>query len=207
MSDGVTSMRGSVKSADRQRWSCKSSLTLWRARSDRRGAPLHPLDFQLGSASALPFSASLCFGGAWKKIVKARILLFFFPPKQDRQGSREGSLNIYQVQHVTQGSLRHLEPQDLVPPTVQTSSFTSNGAVRRDKHFFGKLTLFRWSRKTVNMATAEQKVPPTTAKHRTKRSCVRGRRVPQSLETDGLQTRNQTVNTKALIYQLHEYSV
>lgn len=134
MSDGVMSMRGSVNSADRQRWSCRSSLTLCRARSDRRGAPLHPLDFQLGSASALPFSASLCFGGAWKKVVKARIF-FFFPPKEDRQGSQEGSLNIYQVQHVTQRSLRHLEPQDLVPPTVQTSSFISNGAVRRDKHF------------------------------------------------------------------------
>lgn len=67
MSDGVMSMRGRVKSADRQRWSCKSSLTLCRVRSDRRGPPLHSLDFQLESGAALPFSASLCFCGAWKR--------------------------------------------------------------------------------------------------------------------------------------------
>lgn len=50
----------------------------------------------------------------------------------------------------------------------------------------GKFTLYRWSRKTVNMANAEQDVPPMTARPRMKRSCVCGRRVPQSLETDGL---------------------
>lgn len=63
MSDGVMSIRGRVKSTDRQRWSCRSSLTLCRVRSDRRGAPLHSLDFQFDSESALPFSASLCFFG------------------------------------------------------------------------------------------------------------------------------------------------
>lgn len=61
---------------------------------------------------------------------------------------------------------------------------------------FWKLTLLRWSRKLVNIATAEQNVPPITAKHRMKSSCVRGRRVPQSLETDGLQTQNHTINTQ-----------
>lgn len=50
----------------------------------------------------------------------------------------------------------------------------------------GEFTLYRWSRKTVNMANAEQDVPPMTARPRMKRSRVRGRRVPQSLETDGL---------------------
>lgn len=68
MSDGVMSMRGRVKSADRQRWSCKSSLTLSSVRSDRRGAPLHSEDLQLEPESALPFSASLCFCGALEKL-------------------------------------------------------------------------------------------------------------------------------------------
>lgn len=66
MSDGAMSMRGNVKSADRQRWSCKSSLTSCRAHSDSRGALLHSLDLLIDSASTVPFSASLCFLGAWK---------------------------------------------------------------------------------------------------------------------------------------------
>lgn len=41
-----------------------------------------------------------------------------------------------------------------------------------------------------NIATAEQKVPAIAAKPRMKRSCVRGRRAPQSLETDGLKRRS-----------------
>lgn len=61
-----------MKSADRQRWSCRSSLTLSSVRSDRRGAPLHSLDLQLESQAALPFSASLCFCGAWKVCEKSR---------------------------------------------------------------------------------------------------------------------------------------
>lgn len=58
-------MRGSVKSTDRQRWSCKSSLTSCSARSDRRGAPLHSLTLPMDSTLTVPFSASLCFLGAW----------------------------------------------------------------------------------------------------------------------------------------------
>lgn len=45
----------------------------------------------------------------------------------------------------------------------------------------------------VNIAKAEQNAPAITTKHKTKRSCVRGCRVPQSLETDGLQTQNHTI--------------
>lgn len=59
-------MTGSVKSADRQRWSCKSSLTSCRTHSDSKGAPLHSLDLLKHSASTVPFSVSLCFRGAWK---------------------------------------------------------------------------------------------------------------------------------------------
>lgn len=71
MSDGATSMRGRVRSAERQMCSCKSSLTSCRVRSDRRGAPFHSLDLQCESKSALPFSTSLCFCGAWKHCEKS----------------------------------------------------------------------------------------------------------------------------------------
>lgn len=64
MREGAMSMRGRVKSADRQRWSCKSSLTSCRTHSDNRVAPLHSLDLLKDSASTVPFSASLCCRGA-----------------------------------------------------------------------------------------------------------------------------------------------
>lgn len=71
MSEGAPSITGSVKSADRQRWSCKSSLASCRAHSDSRGAPLH----SLATASTVPFSVFLCFGGAWKHCGIGEILL------------------------------------------------------------------------------------------------------------------------------------
>lgn len=64
MREGAMSMRGRVKSADRQRWSCKSSLTSCRTHSDSRVALLHSLDLLKDSASTVPFSASLCCRGA-----------------------------------------------------------------------------------------------------------------------------------------------
>lgn len=64
-----------------------------------------------------------------------KTLIFLFP-KEDREESKEGSLNIYQVQHVTQRSLRHLEPQDLVAATFRTSSFISTGLLIETNTFW-----------------------------------------------------------------------
>lgn len=44
--------------------------------------------------------------------------------KEVCQQSKETPLNIYQIQHVTQRSLRHLEPQDLAPQAVREHSST-----------------------------------------------------------------------------------